>query len=235
MEKTVRYIVESAIDPKSMEYIPESYQKKVMIKNSDGTLTESLQEIKHWKIRGPFIMAEKKNRNGRFYPGELVEREIQKYNEEYINPGISWGCLGHPPTPNTDESKISHYISELKWDSHAKVGVGELVITNGPVGLQAASCFEEPGRRLCVSTRGTGSLSSTGRVNEDWNLLAVDLVHVPGGQDCMVNAIYESKQWVVSLNENNQRVFSEFENNLKKHGTRNLGHDLMEYFSKIKV
>lgn len=232
MNNVVRMLV-NPVDTQSLTYLPESVQKTVYVKNEEGKLVESIQETKQWKIRGPFIQADKRNRNGRIYEGHLCEREINNYNKEYIEPGFSFGCLGHPPTPNTDETKIAHYMSELKWDG--QYGMGELVLMDTTCGLIAQKIFES-GKRLCVSTRGVGSMAQDGKVNEDWNLISVDLVHIPSGQDCVISAIYESQEWILKGNnsDSNQKVFEQFNKNLSSHGSRNLANDLLDFFSKIQ-
>lgn len=206
----------SDVDPSEYEYISEAV-------DPNG-------HKKKWKVRGNLIQAKKVNRNGRSYPRPLVEREVLNYNKDFIVPGFSHGCLGHPPSPITDESKISHYISELRMEGD--YGVGELVLMDTACGLIAQQIFAE-GKRLCVSTRGTGSLGRDGTVNDDWNLIAIDLVHVPSGQDCTVNAILESKAWIVKTNPDNIKVYEQFEASLAKNGSRELKRDLMRFFEAI--
>lgn len=215
MSNAIKFLV-NTIDSSEIEYLSEAV-------GSDG-------HQKKWKARGPFIQAEKTNRNGRTYRKALCEREVKNYNRDFIQPGFSHGCLGHPPTPATDESKISHYLSELKMDG--SLGMGELVLMDTTCGVIAQKIFES-GKRLCVSTRGTGSLDNNGYVNDDFNLIAVDLVHVPSGSSCTLDAVLEAKDWIVSNNQANGRAYEQLEKSLAKNGSRELKRDLIEFFKSI--
>ena len=39
---------------------------------------------KNYKIRGIFMQADVKNRNGRVYPLDILEKEVTKYNKNFI-------------------------------------------------------------------------------------------------------------------------------------------------------
>lgn len=213
-DKVVKLLL-TTFDEQDYEYISEAA--------GDGTK-------KKWKVRGPLIQSEKTNRNGRVYPKHLVEREVKNYNKDFIEPKWAHGCLGHPPTPATDESKISHYVSELKMDGN--YGIGEMILMDTTCGIVAQKVFES-GQRLCVSTRGTGSLSRDGKVNDDWSLIAIDLVHVPSGQDCVVNAVLEAKEWIIKNNSQNEKIYEALETSLSKNGSKNLKWDLLDFFRNI--
>ena len=65
---------------------------------------------KNYKIRGPFLQAEIKNRNGRIYPMHILEKEVGRYNTEYIQKNRAFGELGHPDGPTVNLERVSHMI-----------------------------------------------------------------------------------------------------------------------------
>ena len=87
---------------------------------------------KNYKIRGIFMQADVKNRNGRVYPMEILEKEVTKYNKNFIKENRAFGELGHPEGPTVNLERVSHMITELHPDG--KNFIGEAKIMDTPMG-----------------------------------------------------------------------------------------------------
>jgi len=153
---------------------------------------------KNYFIEGIFLQAELKNRNGRMYPREMLDREIQRYTKEYVEKNRAFGELGHPEGPTINLDRVSHMITELKADGNNFVGKAKIM--NTPMGNIVKSLIDE-GARLGVSSRGMGSIKSEGMdieiVQDDFYLAtAADIVADPSAPDAFVNGIMEGKEWV---------------------------------------
>ena len=64
-------------------------------------------------IEGVFLQGEIKNRNGRMYPINTLEREVERYNENFVGKGRALGELGHPEGPTVNLDRVSHKITSL--------------------------------------------------------------------------------------------------------------------------
>ena len=110
---------------------------------------------KNYKIRGPFLQAEIKNRNGRIYPMPILEKEVARYNKEYIQKNRAFGELGHPDGPTVNLERVSHMITALTPDGTNFIGEAKIMDT--PYGKIVKNLIDE-GAKLGVSSRGMGSL-----------------------------------------------------------------------------
>ena len=159
-------------------------------------LTEEKDGKKNTYIKGVFLQTEITNRNGRMYKYETMEREVGKYNEEFIKRGRALGELGHPEGPTINLDRVSHKIVELQPEGKNFIGKAKLLET--PMGKIAKNLLEE-GVQLGVSSRGLGSLrkeGSTSIVADDFILsTAADIVADPSAPDAFVEGIYEGKEW----------------------------------------
>jgi hypothetical protein len=149
-------------------------------------------------IKGIFLQAEQINRNGRMYPLNIMEREVRRYNESFVQKGRALGELGHPDGPTVNLDRVSHKICELYRDGNNFIGKAQLLGT--PMGKIAESLIKE-GVCLGVSSRGVGSLKMTNEghkvVGEDFMLAtAADIVADPSAPDAFVQGIMEGKEWV---------------------------------------
>jgi hypothetical protein len=170
-------------------------------------ITENIEEIsvlveeangkKHLYIEGVFLQSEIKNRNGRVYPFDVLNREVQRYNESYVKSGRALGELGHPDGPTVNLDRVSHRITELRADGTNFYGKARILET--PMGNIAKSLLEE-GVKLGVSSRGMGSLEEKNGANyvrDDFMLAtAADIVADPSAPDAFVNGIMEGKEWI---------------------------------------
>jgi len=160
-----------------------------------------LEEEKNGKkllyIQGVFLQSELKNRNGRMYPFETLNREVGRYNEEYVKSNRALGELGHPDGPTVNLDRVSHKIVELRAEGTNFMGKAQILDT--PMGQIARSLLKE-GVQLGVSSRGMGSIDKRedcSIVQDDFMLTtAADIVADPSAPDAFVNGIMEGKEWV---------------------------------------
>ena len=152
---------------------------------------------KNYKIKGIFLQADIKNRNGRVYPMEVLEKEVTRYNKKFINENRAYGELGHPDGPTVNLERVSHMVTELYPDG--KNFVGEAKIMGTPMGEIVKNIMDEGGK-LGVSSRGMGSLDQKNGANyvrDDFYLAtAADIVADPSAPNAFVEGIMEGKEWV---------------------------------------
>ena len=152
---------------------------------------------KNYKIRGPFLQAEIKNRNGRIYPMNILEKEVGRYNKEYIQKNRAFGELGHPDGPTVNLERVSHMITALTADGTNFIGEAKIMDT--PYGKIVKNLIDE-GAKLGVSSRGMGSLvpmRGAQVVKDDFYLAtAADIVADPSAPNAFVEGIMEGKEWV---------------------------------------
>ena len=160
-------------------------------------LTEDNNGKKNHYIQGVFLQGEIKNRNGRVYPIDILEREVGRYTTENISKNRALGELGHPEGPTVNLDRASHKIESLVREGNNYIGKAKLLDT--PMGQIAKSLLDE-GVSLGVSSRGVGSLREMGGANyvrDDYQLAtAADIVADPSAPDAFVNGIMEGKEWV---------------------------------------
>jgi hypothetical protein len=153
---------------------------------------------KSHKIKGIFMQANIKNRNGRVYPMEVLEKEVKRYNKEFVERKRAFGELGHPDGPTVNLERVSHIITKLEGDSKGNY-IGEAKITDTPYGKIVKSLIDE-GAQLGVSSRGMGSLENKGGTNyvkSDFYLAtAADIVADPSAPQAFVNGVMEGKEWI---------------------------------------
>ncbi len=160
-------------------------------------LTEDNDGKKNHYIQGVFLQGEIKNRNGRVYPIDILEREVGRYNEQNIAKNRALGELGHPEGPTVNLDRASHKIESLVREGNNYIGKAKILDT--PMGQIAKSLLGE-GVSLGVSSRGVGSLREMGGANyvrDDYQLAtAADIVADPSAPDAFVEGIMEGKEWV---------------------------------------
>jgi len=173
-----------------------------LIKEIYETVSYELIEESNGKkslfIEGPFLVAEKKNKNGRLYEYNTMKKEVHRYTEEYINKNRAFGELGHPETPTINLDRVSHMITGLREDGTQWIGKAKILDT--PMGTIARQLIEG-GAQLGVSSRGMGSLKNVNGVNivqPDFYLAtAADIVADPSAPGAFVQGIMEGKEWML--------------------------------------
>jgi len=161
-------------------------------------LTETVNGKKTLYIQGPFLQTEVVNRNGRMYRMPVMEREVRRYTEQYVNKGRALGELGHPDGPTVNLDRVSHKIVSLQREGNNFIGKAQILST--PMGKIAESLLKE-GVTLGVSSRGIGSVKQNNEgyseVGEDFMLAtAADIVADPSAPDAFVQGIMEGKEWI---------------------------------------
>jgi len=152
---------------------------------------------KNYRIKGVFMQAEVKNRNNRMYPMNVLEKEVKRYNKEYVQQKRAFGELGHPDGPTVNLERVSHMITKLYPDG--KNFIGEAKIMDTPYGKIVKNLIDE-GAKLGVSSRGMGSLEPRRDmhvVKDDFYLAtAADIVADPSAPNAFVEGIMEGKEWI---------------------------------------
>ena len=166
----------------TLEYISEA--------NEDGE--------KEFFIEGVFMQANQKNRNGRIYPTNVLEREVARYNKEYVEKNRAFGELGHPQGPTINLERVSHMIKSLTKEGDNFIGKAKIM--DSPYGNIVKNLIKE-GASLGVSSRGMGSLKAKNGVNQvqdDFYLAtAADIVADPSAPDAFVEGIMEGVEWIL--------------------------------------
>jgi hypothetical protein len=167
------------------------------IQDVEYILEEKEDGKKDMKIRGIFMQADMKNRNGRVYPMAVLNKEVKRYNKEFVAEGRAFGELGHPEGPTVNLDRVSHMITKLEADGKNFVGEAKLLST--PMG-EIAKALIKDGGKLGVSSRGMGSIenkSGANYVKDDFYLAtAADIVADPSAPQAFVEGIMEGKEWV---------------------------------------
>ena len=175
-----------------MKLISENFSDEVEY------ITEEREDgKKNFKLKGVFMQAEIRNRNGRVYPMNVLEKEVERYNKEFIEQNRAYGELGHPEGPTVNLDKVSHMVTSLKPDG--KNFIGEAKVMSTPMGEIVKNIMDDGGK-LAVSSRGMGSLTKkngANYVNDDFYLAtAADIVADPSAPNAFVQGIMEGKEWV---------------------------------------
>ena len=175
-----------------MKLIKEVYEQNTII------VEEKLGKGKEYFIEGIFLQSEVKNRNGRMYPESVMDKEVQRYMENYVAKNRAYGELGHPDTPSINLDRVSHLIVDLRKEGTNYIGKAKVLDT--PMGKIAKGLLDG-GANLGVSSRALGSLKMNKEgvqiVQDDFMLsTAADIVADPSAPDAFVRGIMESCDWV---------------------------------------
>jgi hypothetical protein len=191
---------------------------------------------KTYTIEGVFMMAETKNRNGRVYPYNVLSKEVDRYNNEYVMKNRAMGELGHPDTPAINLDRVSHMITNLKPDGNNFVGKAKILDT--PMGNTVKGLLDG-GVTLGVSTRGVGSLKPHNGyqlVQDDFKLAtAADIVADPSAPDAFVKGIMENYDWWLDTATNTwqKRYIEESRKQLKTFSKRQIEEKALVIFKNF--
>jgi len=209
---------------------------KLLIENVDRDSVEYLVEGKSeaektYRIKGAFMEAERKNRNGRIYPKSVLEKEVTRYCNEEIAQGLSYSSTDHPTTPTVMLKDASHIIESLTWSGNVVNGVAKVLST--PSG-QILKCLMNDKLNFGVSSRSLGSLNN-GYVSENLRLLAVDAVaNASSYSSTVVESIVENFDFIIQGNQYVAVAVENFKEDLSKHGTKSLYQDLDKFLKALK-
>lgn len=170
-----------------------------------NVLTELVEETgkKSFFIEGIFMQGNLKNRNGRIYPSEILEKEMVRYKKDFIDTKRALGELGHPDGPQINGERVSHLITEMKREGNDFYGKAKILST--PMG-EIVKTFLDEGIRCGVSTRGLGSVKQVNGVMEvqsDFHLATVDIVTDPSAPNAFVNGIMENTEFYYDVASSN--------------------------------
>lgn len=186
-------------------------------------------------IEGIFMQAEQKNRNGRMYPLPVMEREVTRYVNDYVNKNRAYGELGHPEGPTINLERVSHMIKELRQEGSNFIGKAKIMDT--PYGNIVKNLINE-GACVGVSTRGLGSLregkDGTKVVQDDFYLAtAADIVADPSAPDAFVQGIMENREWVYVAGRWTERQIEESKKQIKKVSRKDLEKTKLQIFENF--
>jgi hypothetical protein len=178
---------------------------------------------KEYFIEGVFMQAEIKNRHGRVYPKEVMQKEVKRYNKEFVEQDRAFGELGHPEGPTINLDKVSHMITKLEEDGNNYVGRAKILST--PNGQIVRNLIDD-GAKLGVSSRGLGSLEQKGGaqyVKDDFQLAtAGDIVADPSAPEAFVNGIMEGVEWIYQHGRLTAQEIDEMHTEIKTGKSHNL-------------
>ena len=201
-------------------------------------LTEAKKDGgKNYFIEGIFMQANTKNRNGRIYPQEILQKEAKRYNTEFIQKKRAFGELGHPDGPTVNLERVSHMIEELQEVEQNFMGRAKILDT--PYGKIVKNLIDE-GARLGVSSRGMGSLKPVKdgiqEVQGDFYLAtAADIVADPSAPDAFVAGIMEGKEWIWDNGLLKETKIQEYKNQIEKSSRKDREQTLTRVFEDFIV
>ena len=184
----------------------------------DFVTEEDENKKKNYFIEGIFMQSEMKNRNGRVYPKAILQKEVKRYTEKFINTKRAFGELGHPDGPQVNLERVSHMITELVEDGANFVGRAKIMDT--PYGKIVKNLIDE-GAKLGVSSRGMGSLKPVQdglqEVQSDFYLAtAADIVADPSAPDAFVSGIMEGREWIWDNGLLKEREIVEYQKQIER-------------------
>ena len=210
--------------------------------SEEATNVEFLTEAKkdggkNYFIEGIFMQANKKNRNGRIYPTEILQKEAKRYTEEFIKKKRAFGELGHPDGPTVNLERVSHMIEELEEVGQNFMGRAKVLDT--PYGKIVKNLIDE-GAQLGVSSRGMGSLKAgkngISEVQGDFYLAtAADIVADPSAPDAFVHGIMEGKEWVWDNGLLKETQIQKYKDKIEKSSRKDRENVLVEAFKDFIV
>ena len=210
-----------------------------LIKEFNESITYLTEESKDPKkpnvfIEGVFLQSDLKNKNGRVYPKEIMQREVQRYVDENVKTKRAYGELGHPEGLTVNLDRVSHMITSLKEDGNNWIGKAKIMDT--PMGRIVKELISE-GAQLGVSSRGLGSLKERNGINEvqgDFMLAtAADIVADPSAPDAFVSGIMEGKEWVFVNGKWTEQDIDEAKSTISRANIRDLEEEKMQVFSNF--
>ena len=194
-------------------------------------IKEDVEGKKICRLKGPFMEADTKNRNGRIYPLKLMEREVAKYNDEKISKGRSLGELDHPENPTINLERVSHIVESLVMDKNLVNGVARLLDT--PMGRIARTLIDEK-IVLGMSSRGVGNLSPDGIVEDGFCLLGIDIVCDPSAPSAFVEGVLENKEWIVQGDKIVEVAVQNLQKAVdKKYDPKSMSGDVLSYMMRF--
>lgn len=196
---------------------------------------EKLGKGKQYFIEGIFLQSELVNGNGRMYKESIMDKEVGRYMQKYVEQNRAYGELGHPDTPSINLDRVSHLIVGLRKEGTNWIGKAKILET--PMG-QIARGLLDGGANLGVSSRAMGSLQVNKEgiqiVQDDFMLsTAADIVADPSAPDAFVRGIMEGKEWVYVDGKFVEKHIEETKRIIKATSSKNLNEQMLKEFKKF--
>jgi Prohead core protein serine protease len=189
---------------------------------------------KNYFIEGIFLMCDQKNRNGRVYTFEMMDKKVKDYNNGFVKQKRAFGELGHPEGPTINLERVSHMITDLYSDK--KNFIGRAKIMDTPYGKIVKNLIDE-GAKLGVSSRGVGSLEEKNGINyvkDDFQIAtAADIVADPSAPEAFVRGIMEGKEWIFESGRLIQQDMEQIKKDITKASSRKLEEAKIKAFEKF--
>ena len=189
---------------------------------------------KNYFIEGIFLMCDQKNRNGRVYSFEMMNKKVNEYTNSFVKQKRAFGELGHPEGPTINLERVSHMITDLYSDK--KNFIGRAKIMDTPYGKIVKNLIDE-GAKSGVSSRGVGSLEEKNGVNfvkDDFQLAtAADIVADPSAPEAFVRGIMEGKEWIWESGRLVERDIEQIKKTIEKASSRKLEEAKIQAFEKF--
>ncbi len=174
------------------------------------TISESTKQNQNWFIEGIFAQADIVNGNRRIYPQKILDREINRFDENAVKRRTAVGELSHPESPSINPDRAAILIEKIEKNGSDYIGKAKVLDT--PCG-KIVQAMLEGGVVVGVSTRGSGSVRKNkegiSEVLDDFQLFTIDVVMNPSAPKAFMNAIFESENLIAELSEN-QNLAKEF-------------------------
>lgn len=199
-------------------------------------------EPQKYYITGPYMMAEKKNQNGRIYQLDEMVSEVGRYMNDMVRTRRAIGEMNHPQSTEVNPVNACHLVTELKQNGN--YFMGKSLILDTPMGQLLKSLVRDK-IQMGISTRGLGSLSEGregGKTVSNFHLICLDVVHQPSVQNAMLESILESKEWIIGTDgriiEASLAAHTGLKRNLsnipRKEADAFIKESLMDFISKLK-
>jgi len=193
---------------------------KLIVEHLEQELSYLTEADKNGKknvfIEGVFMQADKLNKNKRIYPKEVLQKATEKYIKEQVKTGRAVGELNHPDGPSINLDKVSHRITELKFEGNNVVG--KALVLDTPMG-SIVKGLVDGGVKLGVSSRGMGTVENKNGqtfVKNDFVLSTVDIVQDPSAPQAFVNGIMEGVDWIFENGLLKPQQIEKYETEIRK-------------------
>lgn len=185
---------------------------------------------KQLKIKGPYIVTEKRNGNGRIYKRKLMEGATKKFDENIIKKDKGFGALEHPDHCQRKWEEACHKIIKLEQDENIWIGESLVLMSQPEYGIKGTpngdilASIIQYGGKPGMSSRGVGKISKDNIIDEKYEIVAVDSVENPSGPGCYTEGILESKRFMIDQHgdivEQAYEILGEKLKNIPTHSTK---------------
>ncbi len=145
--------------------------------NFNNLVAESADDGKKLYLKGVFMEADTRNRNGRIYQPAEISKAVDKVNEAAKQGRFILGELDHPSTLEVKLENVSHKLTEMHMQGNLAMGKAE-ILTLHPKG-KILEALVQSGINVGVSSRGSGEVHPSTGIVEGFEMITVDAVATP--------------------------------------------------------